>query len=55
VVLRADDIIAPLLKTGLELASWLHMVILAVWCSGRAPEAWKNALVFPLYKGKGLH
>jgi hypothetical protein len=55
VVPRADVIIALLLKVGLELVAWLHMVILAVWCSGRAPEAWKNALVVPLYKGKGLH
>jgi hypothetical protein len=27
--------------------------VLAVWRSGRAPVAWKRALVVPLYKRKG--
>ncbi len=53
--LRVDGIIALLLKVGLELTVWLHRVILAIWHSGRAPEAWKSALVVPLYKGKGSH
>jgi hypothetical protein len=43
-----DGITAPLLKAGLELAAWLHKIILAIWCSGKAPEAWKSALVVPL-------
>ncbi len=51
----ADGITAPLLKAGLEPVAWLHRVILAVWRSGRAPEAWKSAVVVPLYKGKGSH
>ncbi len=48
---------ASLLKVGLELATWLHKVILVlvVWHSGRALEVWKNTLVVPLYKGKGSH
>jgi hypothetical protein len=50
-----DGITAPLLKAGLEPVAWLHRVILAVWRSGRAPEAWKSAVVVPLYKGKGSH
>jgi hypothetical protein len=50
-----DVIIAPLLKAGLELVVWLHMVILVVWRNGKALEVWKSALVISLYKGKGLH
>ncbi len=46
---------ALLLKVVLELATWLHKVILVVWRSGRALEAWKSTLVVPLYKGKGSH
>ncbi len=46
---------ALLLKVGLELTTWLHKVILVVWCSGRALEEWKSTLVVPLYKGKGSH
>jgi hypothetical protein len=52
---RANGIIAPLLKAGLELATWLHRVILVVWHNGRAPKAWKSTLVVPLYKGQGSH
>ncbi len=48
-----DDITAPLLKACPEGIAWLHRVILAVWKAGRAPVAWKRALVVPLYKGKG--
>jgi len=48
-----DDIIAPLLKACPEGIAWLHRVILAVWKAGRASVAWKQALVVPLYKGKG--
>jgi len=48
-----DDITTPLLKACLEGIAWLHRVILAVWKAGRAPVAWKRALVVPLYKGKG--
>jgi hypothetical protein len=36
---EADGITAPMLKAGLELATWLHKVILAIWRSGRAFEA----------------
>ncbi len=50
-----DAIIAPLLKAGLELVVWLHMVILVVWRNGKALEVSKSALVISLYKGKGLH
>jgi hypothetical protein len=52
---EANGISAPLLKARLELVAWLHMVILAIWRSGRALEAWKNTLVVPMYKGKGSH
>jgi len=52
---RANGIIAPLLKAGLEPVAWFHRVILDVWRSGRAPEAWKTAVVVLLYKGKGSH
>jgi hypothetical protein len=48
-----DGIVAPLLKTGFVVVSWLHRVICAVWRSGRAPVDWKRALIVPLYKGKG--
>ncbi len=48
----ADDIIAPLLKAGLEPVAWLHRVILAVWRSSRALEAWKSVVVVPLYKAR---
>jgi len=48
-----DDITAPLFKACPEGIAWLHWVILAVWKAGRAPVAWKRALVVPLYKGKG--
>ncbi len=53
--LGANNIITLLLKARLELVAWLHRVILVVWCSGRALEAWKSTLVAPLYKGKGSH
>ncbi len=52
---KVDGITAPLLKARLEPATWLHRVILVVWGSGKAHEAWKRALVVPLYKGKGSH
>jgi hypothetical protein len=47
VVLGADGITASLFKARLEPATWLHKVILAVWHTGRAPKAWKSALVIP--------
>jgi hypothetical protein len=49
----ADNIVAPLLKSGLFMAQWLHRVIVAVWMSGKAPVDWKRALIAPLFKGKG--
>ncbi len=48
-----DDITGPLLKACLKGIAWLHWVILVVWKAGRAPVAWKRALVVPLYKEKG--
>lgn len=48
-----DQIDARMLKSGPEVAGWLHRVVVAVWRSGRAPVEWKRALVAPLYKGKG--
>lgn len=53
--LGVDGITTLLLKARLEPIAWLHMVILAAWCNGKAPKAWKSALVVPLYKGKGSH
>jgi hypothetical protein len=53
--LRAECITTLLLKAGLEPTAWLHRVILVVWRNGRAPEAWKNALIVPLYKAKCSH
>jgi hypothetical protein len=42
-----------MLKAAPVAAEWLHAVIKLVWATGSAPEAWKRALVVPLYKGKG--
>lgn len=44
---------APLLKSGVVMAQWLHRVVVAVWVSGKAPLDWKRALIVPLFKGKG--
>jgi hypothetical protein len=49
----ADNIVTPLLKSGLVMAQWLHCVIVAVWMSGKAPLDWKRALIVPLFKGRG--
>jgi hypothetical protein len=49
------ECITTLRNAGLKPATWLHKAILVVWHSDRAFEAWKNALVVPLYKGKGSH
>ncbi len=53
--LGANGITTSLLKARLELAAWLHRVILVVWHSVKAPKVWKSVLVVPMYKGKGSH
>jgi hypothetical protein len=38
---------------GDPVAHLLHRVIVATWQSGKAPKAWKRAVLTYLYKGKG--
>ncbi len=51
--LGEDGITSPLLKECFTAIYRLHQVILVIWRSGRAPIAWKCAIVVPLHKGKG--
>lgn len=45
---------AAMLKHGGDpVAHLLHRVIQATWTTGKAPKAWKRALLTYLYKGKG--
>ena len=48
-----DNITAPLLKSCDTAIKFLHRLIASVWKTGRAPAAWKRALLVPLYKEKG--
>jgi hypothetical protein len=45
-----DGIPAAVLKADPVLAVWLQRVIAVVWRTGRAPVAWKRALVVALHK-----
>jgi hypothetical protein len=48
-----DLVNAQILKAGPVVVEWLHRVVSSVWRSGRAPVAWKRALIVPIYKHKG--
>jgi hypothetical protein len=46
-----DGIPAQLMKLGgAPAARWLRRVLSATWASGRAPAAWKRALLVPIHK-----
>ncbi|CAF1408276.1 unnamed protein product [Didymodactylos carnosus] len=49
-----DDVTAELLKAGgLELALWLHQIIVDVWINEQMVEDWTMAILIRLYKNKG--
>ena len=50
-----DDITPELLKCAeASISEGLHQLFLKVWSSGRVPSEWRNGVIIPLYKGKGL-
>jgi hypothetical protein len=47
----ANGLTAQLLRRGGQPAvQWVHRAIIAAWRSGRAPAAWKRALLVPIHK-----
>jgi hypothetical protein len=49
-----DMVDGRLLKAGGQVVvAWMHRIISLVWRSGTAPQQWKEAMILPLYKGKG--
>ena len=38
---------------GNNIAVVMHTVILDVWEKGKVPKDWRDAIMIPLYKGKG--
>ncbi|CAF1101264.1 unnamed protein product, partial [Didymodactylos carnosus] len=49
-----DDVTAELLKAGgMEIALWLHQIIVDVWINEEMVEDWTMAILIRLYKNKG--
>lgn len=49
-----DGVIAEMLKFGGEvIADWMFWICDLAWRSGEVPEEWREAVIVPLYKGKG--
>jgi hypothetical protein len=49
----ADGVTARMLKAAPAAAVWMHALIGLVWTTGKAPVEWRQAVMMPLYKGKG--
>ena len=49
-----DGVTAEMLKAGGEVVvEWLHWVCCLSWEQGVVPEEWVQAIIIPIYKGKG--